>query len=140
MNVDINILGVLAGAAAAMVVGAIWYSKALFGNSWMKLVGLTEKKAKEGSIKAMVGTVFTTVIMAFVLAHVIGLSVFFYADYGYLQASITSALWMWLGFQFTQINMMGLFEQKSKKLIMINEFGQLASILAMGITIGLIGQ
>jgi len=80
MNVDINIVGVLAGAAASIVIGSIWYSNAAFGDSWMKLAGLTDKKVKAGMTKAMITTLITTLIMSFVLAHVIGLSVFFYTD------------------------------------------------------------
>lgn len=36
---DVNLLGAVVGAAAAMDIGALWYSPFLFGNRWQGLMG-----------------------------------------------------------------------------------------------------
>ncbi len=67
----INWLAVLVAAVAGYALGAIWYSKALFGNLWMKLHGFKEEDLKDGWAKAMVITFITTFLTAFVLEAVI---------------------------------------------------------------------
>lgn len=36
---NVNLLGALVGAAAAMALGAVWYSPVLFANRWQALIG-----------------------------------------------------------------------------------------------------
>lgn len=38
---DVNLLGAVAGAVAAMALGSLWYSPWFFGNQWQELVGET---------------------------------------------------------------------------------------------------
>lgn len=45
---DINWLGVLLATLAYFVLGAVWYSPALFGNRWMRSAGMPEPTAGEG--------------------------------------------------------------------------------------------
>ena len=40
----INIWAVLVSIVAMMVIGALWYSPVLFGNTWLRLIG---KKPEE---------------------------------------------------------------------------------------------
>ena len=140
MNVDVNIIGVLVGALAALVAGSLWYSKILFGESWMKLVGISGKEAKKGAWKAMAFAAITSLIMSFGLAYVAGLAVFFYENFDYKTAALTAGFTMWFSFQLTYILMNGAFEQRPRKLQLINAFGQLACMLAAALAIGIIGQ
>ena len=69
---DINYIAVLAATFITMILGALWYSPLLFGNTWMKLMGFTEEQIKkDGSAKGMVVSVFTSFIEALVLAALI---------------------------------------------------------------------
>ena len=40
MEIEINYLAVILATIAAVVVGFVWYSPALFGNQWAKLRGM----------------------------------------------------------------------------------------------------
>lgn len=39
---NINIVGAIAGAVAAMAIGSLWYSSWLFGSRWQTLIGRTD--------------------------------------------------------------------------------------------------
>lgn len=53
---------VFATALIPLLVGMIWYSKALFGNAWMQASGMTEEKAKSKNM-----------IVIFILTYILGL-------------------------------------------------------------------
>ena len=44
---DMNWLAVLVAAVAYFMLGALWYSKALFGNAWIKYSGVLCVKQNE---------------------------------------------------------------------------------------------
>jgi len=139
MDVEINLWGVLAASGAAMVIGAVWYSKYLFGGIWMKLVKLNTRQAKKKAVSSMLSMFALSLVMAYVLAHVTYLSQNFFEDYSYLGAAMNTAFWVWLGFVVPTMIGTGLFEQRRKKLMAINACNWLATLLAMGWVIGLIG-
>lgn len=43
MNMDLNLIAILAAAASGMILGAIWYSMPVFGEKWMRALGKTPK-------------------------------------------------------------------------------------------------
>lgn len=47
---QLNWLAVVLAAAAAFVVGFIWYSRGVFGKAWMKSAGLKEKDISSGDM------------------------------------------------------------------------------------------
>lgn len=138
--IEINMIAVLLAAVAAMGVGFLWYSPLLFAKPWTKLMGYTqkdfEKEQKKMGMMYSLSFVFA-LITAYVLSHVMALSMNFY-NYPAIQTGLTSAFWMWLGFvtpiQATDV----LFGGKSWKLFYINTGYQLASLLAMGLVVGVI--
>lgn len=68
----INYLAVLVCTAIAMIVGSLWYSPILFGNAWMKGVGLKKEDIKKGdSTKGMILGLINSFIGAVVLASLI---------------------------------------------------------------------
>jgi hypothetical protein len=138
MEVVVNAWGVVLAAVAAMVIGSVWYARPVFGNAWIKLVKLDEKKMKAGAGKSMFGAAVMSLLTAYVLAHVTYLSQYFYGV-SFQSAAISTAFWLWLGISFTMVVTHGLFEQRPGKLIALNAGSQLASLLAMGLVIGLVG-
>src|SRR5215813_7467425 len=42
----VNYLAVLVSAVAIFILGGLWYSKALFANKWIALMGITEEQMK----------------------------------------------------------------------------------------------
>jgi MFS family permease len=67
---QINWLAVLVGALAYFMLGAVWYSKALFGSKWAALVGLdmSNPDKKKGMGKMMAGTFVLIIVTCIALA------------------------------------------------------------------------
>ena len=140
MNVEVNLFAVLLAGIVSMIVGFLWYSYALFAKPWMKLMGYTKEsmKVEQKKMGPMYGVSFVlSLLTAYVLSHVMGLSQNFYQQSDLL-AGVGSAFWMWLGFvmpvQATDV----IFGGKKWKLFAINTGYQLASLLAMGLVIGML--
>ncbi len=138
MNVDVNYWAVLLAAVASMIVGFVWYM-ALFSKPWTKEMGISDKDMQAGKDKAgkMYGISFIlSLLTAYILVHVMTFSLIFY-HYTPVATGLSSAFWMWLGFimpvQATDV----MFGGKSFKLFAMNTGYQLASLLAMGLVIGL---
>jgi hypothetical protein len=138
MNVEVNLLAVFLAGIVSMVIGFVWYSYAMFAKPWMKLMGYTKEsmKVEQKKMGPMYALSFVlSLLTAYVLAHVMGLSQNFYQQNDIL-AGVGSAFWMWLGFvmpvQATDV----IFGGKKWTLFAINTGYQLASLLAMGIVLG----
>jgi len=138
MEVQVNLLGVLAATVAAMMVGSIWYAPQVFGNEWKKLVKLDEKKMKSEAGKAYAGMLVLALLTSYVVAHVSYLSSNFY-NVTLTQAGATTGFWLWLGIAMPVIIGNGLFEQRRKKLMLINAGNQLVTLIIVGLVIGMVG-
>lgn len=139
MQVEVNYLAVLVAALAGMAVGFVWYSSLLFAKPWMREMGYKkETMKKDGMTKMYIISMIATVVMAYVLSHVMYMSENFFMM-GYVTTGLLSAFWMWLGFVATVQVTDVLFGGKSWKLFGINTGYQLVSLLVMGLIIGLFG-
>lgn len=67
-----GVLGVIAGAAAAWVFGAIWYG--VVGSAWMAAAGLTEKTVNRRNYVAFVGSFIAALLVAGMIRHVLATS------------------------------------------------------------------
>ncbi len=69
---ELNLWAVLVAAIAYVAVGVFWYSRALFAESWMKLVGFTEEDTqREYTPWMMVANTVVALVGAFVLALIV---------------------------------------------------------------------
>lgn len=119
-----NIVGLLAGVAAHMMIGMLWYSPLLFGNAWMRA-----SKIKAGEVNMHSGHLIGAALIGFTLS----LCLAYLNDAANLmtcRASIEHALLYWLAFvatsQFSQV----IWQKKSFELYMI-EAGYWAVNLAV---------
>src|SRR5215475_8494145 len=116
----VNLLAVLVSAIASMVVGFLWYSPALFANSWMKLMGYDPgDKEKIAEMQKSAGpsyfmSLIASILAAFVLGKLIGLSGFSNAVEG-----LKIGLVVWLGFVTTVQFTNALFSRQRNRLYMI---------------------
>ena len=55
---EINILVLFGTAFIPLIVGSLWYNKALFGNAWMAASGITEEKASSGNMFLIFGLTY----------------------------------------------------------------------------------
>lgn len=139
MNIEVNFLAVLLSGICSMAIGFLWYSPLLFGKPWMKLMGISSENLKKAQkeMGKLYGVSFVlTLVSAYVLSHVITLSENFF-EYPRLSTGMISAFWMWLGFvmpvQATDV----IFGNKKWKLFGINTGYQFASLIVMGVILGL---
>ena len=55
---EVNWIAVGLCAVSSLVLGAIWYSPALFARQWQTAAGLSEEKASSGNMGVIFGTAF----------------------------------------------------------------------------------
>jgi hypothetical protein len=125
-----TILAIILAAAANMMIGMVWYSPLLFGNTWMKLMGLTIERIKQQSAQmnktymiSFVGAIFEAAILRLLIGYLPFTDVF---------RGMLLGFWLWLGMiapvQLTEV----LFGNKPVKLFFLNTGYQLVAILVMG--------
>lgn len=132
--VEPNWIGVVVATIAGMVIGALWYSKVLFGTPWMKLVGKSESDLKKGAMQAYL----VAAVSAFVMACVLGI-IIKNADATNLMAGTMMGFWVWLGFVVTTSGVNGIFSGRQKNLYLIEVGHHLVVLLIMGAVLGLMG-
>lgn len=138
MEVEVNYLAVVLAMLSSMVVGSVWYAQSVFGNKWAKLAKVDLKKDSRSVWKPIATTAVVSLITAYVLAHVSYLSNQFF-DHSFLQDSLTTAFWMWLGFTAARFVTHDAFEGRPAQLTLLNIGNELTTFLAMGLIIGLMG-
>ncbi len=136
MGVEINWLAVLLAAASAMVVGAVWYARGVFGTVWMKLAGLDKDSMKKGMVGAMVTAVIGSLLTAYILAHLAFLSHHFFNNSFFMDA-VNTAFWVWLGVSATTLAIHNSFEKKPWKLTALAIGNRFVTLIVMGMIIGL---
>ena len=126
----INHLAVIAAAVSSFLLGGIWYGP-LFGKAWMQETGLSAETMAKGNQAKIYGLAFLwTLFMSYNLAMMlndpsIGL------NEGLMYGSLT-------GFGFITMGMfvVGLFERRSMKLMLINGGFMTISLTIIGAILG----
>ena len=126
----VNWLAVLAATVSAFLLGAAWYSKALFGDTWMQEVGLTEEAVGNANMPVTFGTTFLLQALA-----AIALSAFLGEGSHWLEG-LHTGLWIGLFWVATAYGVTYLFEQRSLRLWMINAGYYVVLYALMGVIIG----
>ena len=70
----LNPWALLVCALFLWLLGAVWYSPVLFAKPWIAIVGRKQGEKPEGVITGMIASFIGDLILAFVLAHIIGWS------------------------------------------------------------------
>lgn len=133
-SAPVNLVAILVAAVANMVIGALWYSPALFGKQWMKAMGIKasdmdKDKNKMGMMYGLTGV--AALVTSYVLAHFI---VFAGEKTAFGGAKI--AFWVWIGFIVTKSLVDVLFESKNWNIYYISMGYQLVALLTMGAILG----
>ncbi|MFH1408598.1 MAG: DUF1761 domain-containing protein [Nanoarchaeota archaeon] len=127
----VNWIAVFVVAVINMIIGASWYAQGLFGKPWMKLVGLSKKDLNAAKKKGMGKSYFAmfmgALIMAFVLAQVIG-----FAAIQSIASGAFLGFFMWLGFIATTGMATVIFAHKPIKLYLLDNGYWFVSLIIMG--------
>jgi hypothetical protein len=133
-----NYLAIVVAAAAAWLVGGVWYS--VLSKHWVEGQGMTveEAKAKHAAVKGtpqawlpFVLVFIAELIIAFVLAGLLT-----HLGAWSVRGGIISAAFVWFGFVLTTIVGNYAFHQRSYKLMAIDAGGWLAAFLVIGAIVG----
>lgn len=115
INWHVHYLAVLVAVIINMLVGAVWYSPAIFGKTWSKLIGKKMENMQENAGTGYLVSAIGAVLGSFILANII-------RDVG-----ITTALrgamfgfWLWLAFVAAATASDIVFAGRSWKLWKIN--------------------
>ncbi|HEX7259328.1 MAG TPA: DUF1761 domain-containing protein [Candidatus Saccharimonadia bacterium] len=138
MNVEVNVWAVVLAMLSSLVVGSVWYARSVFGNTWIKLAKIDMGKDGGSVFKPIAITMVVSLITAYVLAHVSFLS-HEYFNNSFLQDSLTTAFWMWLGFTAARFITHDAFEGRPAKLTLLNISNEFVTFMVMGLVIGLMG-
>lgn len=125
--IHVNFLAVVVAAVLNMILGAIWYSPAVYGKTWMALVGKRAEDMRSGAGRGYVLGFIAALILAYVLASVIGIA----QAKGILQGARVG-FWMWIGFVATTSAGDVLWAGRPAKLYFINTGYNLAALIVMG--------
>jgi hypothetical protein len=141
MDVDIlfvvNYLAVFLAALAGTVIGILWYSPLVFGNSWARLVGISEKEIELKGKGEMVLLYFINFIATLVIALVLSIFIRVSGNYGDFISGMLVGIILWFGFVATVEAGKVLWESKPFGLYLINALYYLTSFAVMGGIIGL---
>jgi hypothetical protein len=120
---NINWFAQVAATLSALVIGFGWYHEKVFGNVWMKMVGLTPEKIQQANMALTMGL---TVVFAFLLSMVMfaftttGETHVGKPEFHTFQHGVVHGLVMTLFVVLPTLGTNALFEQKNWKYILIN--------------------
>ncbi len=127
----LNWVAIIVAALSNFLVGGLWYSQLLFGKLWMKENNFTEDELRKGNMPKIFGLTFVfSFIMAFNLAMYLndaGTTTSWGAIAGFLAGS---------GWVAMSIFVIGQFERKSTKYMLIHAGYVTVSFILMGLIIG----
>lgn len=125
---DLNHLAVVVSAVILWLLGAAWYSPALFARPWMAMLGITKGSAKGNAmIVGMITSFVCDVILAFILAHIVIWTQASTFGWGALVGFL-----VWVGFIVAPNLPQGIYEGRPFKLFAINSGYWLVGLLIIG--------
>lgn len=122
-----NHLAILCSALILWVLGAVWYSPALFAKPWMAALVISPTGPKNGLAAGMIASFLGDLLVAFALLHVI-----LWSEASTWGTGAFIGFLCWLGFiaatQFPQ----GIYETRPARLFWINSGYWLVGLLIVG--------
>lgn len=123
----VNYRAVLVSAVILWILGALWYSPALFAKPWVAIVGRKMGEKPKGVAWGMIASFIGDLFLAFVLAHVI-----LWAHAGSVLDGLHIGLLTWLGFVAAVLYPQSIYEGRPAKYFMITGGYWLIGFLAIG--------
>lgn len=128
----VNYLAVVVAAGVYFLLGALWYSKSLFGKAWMQGIGKTEEQLKAAfSPWKLVWTFVASFLAAYGIARIMS-----WIPGATLASAIMVSVLVGVCFVLSVTSMNDVMEGRSKTLTAINVLYDLVGFLLMGVIIG----
>lgn len=109
-------MAVLVAMVSAIVVGALWYSKALFANAWVSLIGKNMDEMKKGAGAGYAAAILGSLVEALTLSWFVHQ---LYASVTIMN-SLHTALLLAVGIVLPVMLVAYMFERRPMKLFAIN--------------------
>lgn len=114
--IEVNYLAILLCGVASMVLGSFWYSRSLFGNTYMKAVGGAEnispekmaeiqKKMWQLYLSQFILALFQAFVLWFYIVPVVG-----------IMSPLSSAIWIWAGFVMPTLAQSWMWSNRPRRL------------------------
>ncbi len=127
-EIVINHFAVIVAAALTFVLGGLWYGP-LFGKAWMKETGVTPEQAQQGTGKVFGLSFIWMLVMAYNLAF------FLWQPSIGIQEGLMYGFATGFGWIAMALFVIGLFERRSAKLMLINGGYMSVALTMMGAVI-----
>jgi hypothetical protein len=125
---NIEILEIIIAALASMFIGMMWYSGAMFGKAWLKLVGIKQPKPHWiHYVSAFIISIIASVVLTFFIG---------FLQYPTPGGGVVLGFFAWLGFIATTSMNPVIWEGQNIRLFLINNSSALAQLLVMGLILG----
>jgi len=131
----VNYLAVVVAAAAAFLLGWLWYSPLLFLKPWLRLRGMDPVAAMAGA-KMPAGKLVIELLRCLVLAYVIALFVN-HLGVTSITGAVHFGLLLWIGFPVTLLTGSVLWENIPWKVAAIHAGDWLVKLLMIPVILGL---
>lgn len=122
-----NHWAVIVSALILWFLGAAWYSPLLFARPWTEIVGRKLGEKPKGVVHGMVASLIGDLLLAFVLAHIVGWSGAPTVGWGVFVGFIC-----WLGFVVAPLYPQRIYEGRPFKYFAINSGYWLVGFLITG--------
>jgi len=132
---EINYWAVLLATLSSMLVGSIWYARAIFGTRWAKLANVDMDRPGASAVGPIIITVIVSFITAWVLAGASTIAWHFYGG-SYLLGALLTAVILWAGFTAARFITHDAFEGRPWALTGMNIAHELVTVVIMGLIIG----
>jgi len=128
-HLHFNHWAILASGVILWLLGAIWYSPALFAKPWMAMVGIDKNAPnnKKALLPGMIASLIGDLILSFVLMHVIA-----WAGARTVGWGVFIGVLVWVGFFVCPALPQGIYENRPFKLFAINAGYWLVGLIIVG--------
>ncbi len=128
----VNYLAVVVAAGVYFLLGALWYSKGLFGKAWMQGIGKTEEQLKAAfSPWKLVWTFVASFLAAYGIARILS-----WIPGATLSSAIMISVLVGICFAFSVTSTNDVMESRPKSLTAVNVLYNLVGFVLMGFIIG----
>jgi hypothetical protein len=125
-SVDLNWAAIFVVALVPMVLGALWYSSALFVEPWLRAVGRT-KEELSGAALGYVLSAVAALLMSYTMARIVR-----WAEVDDLWNGALVGLLAWVGLVATVLALTTYFGGRPRRLWVINAGYQLVALVLVG--------
>jgi Protein of unknown function (DUF1761) len=125
-SVDLNWAAIIVAALVPIILGALWYSNALFAEPWMRAVGRTKEELTGAGLGFVIGIV-SALLMSYTLARIVR-----WAEVDDLWNGALVGLLVWLGLVATVLAATTYFGGRPRSLWVINAGYQLVALVVVG--------